>query len=110
MGWFGKYIFFSLKKRSCDLINNQLSPFSSCSFILFRVQSNNDRFSIRASVENRSVTLKTQRMHCTASLGSSPHLFIRINERRVHFDGINFVVRNMGHSSSFDGGDNLRIH
>lgn len=43
-------------------------------------------------------------------MGASPHLFVRMNERRIHFDGTNFVARNMGHSSSFDGANNLRIH
>jgi len=75
---------------------------------LFSIQS--EPFSIRTSVENRNVTLKTPMIHCTASMGTSPHLFVRMNERRVHFDGTNFVARNMGHSSSFDGANNLRIH
>lgn len=75
---------------------------------MVRIQS--EPFSIRTSVENRNITLKTPLIHCTASMGTSPHLFVRMNERRVHFDGTNFVVRNMGHSSSFDGANNLRIH
>ncbi|XP_070494465.1 uncharacterized protein fest [Chironomus tepperi] len=75
---------------------------------MVRIQS--EPFSIRTSVENRNVTLKTPLIHCTASMGTSPHLFVRMNERRVHFDGTNFVARNMGHSSSFDGANNLRIH
>lgn len=79
------------------------------SSVLAKDKDNRDKFSIRTSVENRSVTLKTPSIHCTASMGNSPHLFVRYNERRVHFDGSNFVARNMGQSASLDSHNNLRI-
>lgn len=43
-------------------------------------------------------------------MSDSPHLFIRHFERRIHFDGAHFIVRNMGHSASFDNQNLLRIH
>ena len=95
-------------KKNFVLIINfhfSLNLFLLC---LFSIQS--EPFSIRTSVENRNITLKTPLIHCTASMGTSPHLFVRMSERRIHFDGANFVARNMGHSSSFDGSNNLRIH
>ncbi|KAG5678373.1 hypothetical protein PVAND_008055 [Polypedilum vanderplanki] len=75
---------------------------------MLRIQNN--IIGIRTSVENRSVTMQLNGFHSTASLGKTPHMFIRHNERRVHFDGINFVVRNQGHSASFDEDNLLRIH
>jgi hypothetical protein len=70
----------------------------------------NETIGVRTSVENRSVTLKLNGFHSTASQGATPHLFIRHGERRIHFDGTDFVVRNLGHSASFDKDNNLRIH
>lgn len=92
------------------LFNNSFKYEAKINFFTFFSINGNDRFSIRSSVENGSVTLKTESIHCTASMGNSSHLFIRYNDRRVHFDGSNFVVRNMGHSASFDSQNNLRIH
>lgn len=43
-------------------------------------------------------------------MGQSSHLFVRRDERRMHFDGSCFVVRNAGHSSGFDESNNLRVY
>lgn len=32
------------------------------------------------------------------------------DERRMHFDGSQFVVRNAGHSAGFDGENYLRVY
>ena len=95
MGWFGEFSLF-FKKAYFDNFLHSVA----CT----------DHFSIRTSAENRSVTLATPNMYCTASMSDSPHLFVRHNERRIHFDGANFIVRNMGHSASFDSQNLLRIH
>lgn len=64
---------------------------------------------MRISIENRSITLKGIGFYCTASMGNTPHLFIRNCERRVHFDGFSYIVRNLGHSACLDRDNNLRI-
>lgn len=36
--------------------------------------------------------------------------YSRRDERRMHFDGSQFVVRNAGHSAGFDGENYLRVY
>lgn len=43
-------------------------------------------------------------------MGQSSHLFVRRDERRMHFDGASFVVRNAGHSAGFDENNLLRVY
>lgn len=51
---------------------------------------------------NGTASLTTPFLHCTASLGQTSHLFVRRGERRMHYDGTSFIVRNAGHSAGFD--------
>lgn len=37
-------------------------------------------------------------------------VFLRRGERRMHFDGAEFVVRNSGHSAGFDSNNLLRVY
>ncbi|XP_008476727.1 uncharacterized protein LOC103513660 isoform X1 [Diaphorina citri] len=53
-----------------------------------------------------SAMLSTPFIHCTAS---AEHMFVRRGDRRMHFDGCNFIVRNAGHSAGFDEANNLKI-
>ncbi|KAL1464913.1 hypothetical protein WDU94_004518 [Cyamophila willieti] len=53
-----------------------------------------------------SAMLTTPFIHCTAS---PEHMFVRRGDRRMHFDGVNFIVRNAGHSAGFDELNNLKI-
>ncbi|KFB36571.1 hypothetical protein ZHAS_00003761 [Anopheles sinensis] len=66
--------------------------------------------SIRTSPSNGSATVTTPSIHCTASLGATSHLFVRCEEKRMHFDGAAFVVRNAGHSAGFDEINRLRVY
>lgn len=75
-----------------------------------RVSRPNNRLKIHTSPSNGSARLSTQFIHSTASMGRSSHLFVRFEERRMHFDGTSIVVRNQGHSAGFDEDNNLRIY
>ncbi|BFG06224.1 uncharacterized protein DMAD_04779 [Drosophila madeirensis] len=65
---------------------------------------------IRTSPSNGSATLTTPGIHCTASLGKTSHLFVRRNEKRMHFDGSCFIVRNAGHSAGFNENNLLIVY
>uniref|UniRef100_A0A336M9X0 CSON014149 protein n=1 Tax=Culicoides sonorensis TaxID=179676 RepID=A0A336M9X0_CULSO len=77
---------------------------------LVRVTRANNRCIIRTSPNNGSATITSPFIHCTASLGATSHLFVRRGERRMHFDGASFVVRNAGHSAGFDEHNRLRVY
>ncbi|XP_052892592.1 uncharacterized protein LOC128300536 [Anopheles moucheti] len=77
---------------------------------LVKIYRSNNRCSIRTSPTNGCATVTTNSIHCTASLGTSSHLFVRREERRMHFDGATFIVRNAGHSAGFDELDRLRVY
>lgn len=77
---------------------------------IFRVSRPNNRLKIHTSPSNGSARISTQFVHSTASMGKSSHLFVRHEERRMHFDGTQIVVRNQGHSAGFDEVNNLRIY
>uniref|UniRef100_A0A182WIW3 Uncharacterized protein n=1 Tax=Anopheles minimus TaxID=112268 RepID=A0A182WIW3_9DIPT len=77
---------------------------------LVKIYRFNNRCSIRTSPLNGCATVTTSSIHCTASLGTSSHLFVRREERRMHFDGATFIVRNAGHSAGFDELDRLRVY
>ncbi|XP_050096335.1 uncharacterized protein LOC126578106 [Anopheles aquasalis] len=77
---------------------------------LVKIYRSNNRCTIRTSPLNGCATLTTPLLHCTASLGSTSHLFVRREERRMHFDGATFIVRNAGHSAGFDEHNQLRVY
>ncbi|XP_026470453.1 uncharacterized protein LOC113374693 [Ctenocephalides felis] len=77
---------------------------------LVRIRRNCNKCMIRTSPSNGSATLTTPFMHCTASMGHTSHLFVRRGERRMHFDGKSFIVRNAGHSAGFDEKNMLKVY
>ncbi|XP_026467641.1 uncharacterized protein LOC113371217 [Ctenocephalides felis] len=77
---------------------------------LVRIARNSNKCMIRTSPANGSATLTTPFMHCTASMGHTSHLFVRRGERRMHFDGTSFIVRNAGHSAGFDEKNMLKVY
>ncbi|XP_030558593.1 uncharacterized protein LOC115761105 isoform X2 [Drosophila novamexicana] len=77
---------------------------------LVKVTRQHNKGLIRTSPGNGSVTLTTLGIHCTASLGKTSHLFLRRNEKRMHFDGSNFIVRNAGHSAGFNENNLLIVY
>lgn len=56
-----------------------------------------------------SVSFTTPQVYCTASLGNSSHLFVKRGDRRLHFNGSTFCVRNAGHSAGFDNHNQFKI-
>uniref|UniRef100_A0A182NHE8 Uncharacterized protein n=1 Tax=Anopheles dirus TaxID=7168 RepID=A0A182NHE8_9DIPT len=77
---------------------------------LVKIYCPNNRSTIRTSPTNGCATVTTSSIHCTASLGASSHMFVRREERRMHFDGATFIVRNAGHSAGFDELNRLRVY
>ncbi|XP_075168962.1 wurstfest [Haematobia irritans] len=77
---------------------------------LAKVTRSNNKCLIRTSPGNGSTTLTTVGIHCTASMGNTSHLFVRRNEKRMHFDGSCFIVRNAGHSAGFNESNLLIVY
>jgi len=69
----------------------------------------NELFSLRTSPSNGKVRLSSSFIYLTASMGDEAHVFVKSNERRIHYNGAAFVVRNAGHSAGFDETGLLRI-
>jgi len=76
---------------------------------LVRIAKNGNKYHMRTSPTNGTASIITPYLHCTASMGNSPHLFVRRGERRMHYDGSSFVVRNAGHSAGFDERTKLKV-
>ncbi|XP_057664781.1 uncharacterized protein LOC130899065 isoform X1 [Diorhabda carinulata] len=77
---------------------------------LVRVGRNSNKFSLRTSPTNGSASVSSPYMHCTGSMGQTRHLFVRRGERRMHYDGSTFIVRNAGHSAGFDEKHQLKVY
>ncbi|XP_045466490.1 uncharacterized protein LOC123675211 isoform X1 [Harmonia axyridis] len=77
---------------------------------LVRVGRNSNKFSLRTSPTNGSASVSSPYMHCTGSMGQTRHLFVRRGERRMHYDGSTFIVRNAGHSAGFDEKQQLKVY
>jgi hypothetical protein len=77
---------------------------------LVRVGRGSSKYQLRTSPTNGTASLTTPFVHCTASVGSSSHLFVKRGERRMHYDGSSFIVRNAGHSAGFDEKNQLKVY
>ncbi|EZA54702.1 hypothetical protein DMN91_007330 [Ooceraea biroi] len=77
---------------------------------LVRIARNSNKYQMRTSPSNGTASLTTPFLHCTASLGQTSHLFVRRGERRMHYDGTSFIVRNAGHSAGFDDNNQLKVY
>lgn len=76
---------------------------------MFSIQRPNKLCTIRINPRKAGVSMTTAHMHCSASLGNAAHLFLRQGERRIHFDGNIFCVRNVGHSAGLDEQNKVSI-
>lgn len=92
------------KKYLIILINKNMNYFS------IRIARNSNKYQLRTSPSNGTASLTTPFLHCTASLGQTSHLFVRRGERRMHYDGTSFIVRNAGHSAGFDDNNQLKVY
>ncbi|CAH2227950.1 jg23991 [Pararge aegeria aegeria] len=79
-------------------------------FCTGRVHRCSHKYQLRTSPSNGSASITSPFLHCTASLGQTQHLFVRRGERRMHFDGNSFIVRNGGHSAGFDDKNQLKVY
>ncbi|XP_017776591.1 PREDICTED: LOW QUALITY PROTEIN: uncharacterized protein LOC108562686 [Nicrophorus vespilloides] len=77
---------------------------------LVRVGRNSNKFSLHTSPSNGSARISSPFLHCTGSMGQTRHLFVRRGERRMHYDGASFIVRNAGHSAGFDDKHQLKVY
>lgn len=77
---------------------------------LVRVGRSSNKFSLRTSPSNGSASVSSPFLHCTGSMGQTRHLFVRRGERRMHYDGASFIVRNAGHSAGFDDKHQLKVY
>ncbi|XP_050311542.1 uncharacterized protein LOC126747090 [Anthonomus grandis grandis] len=77
---------------------------------LVRVGRNSNKFSLRTSPTNGSASISSPYIHCTGSMGQTRHLFVRRGERRMHYDGTTFIVRNAGHSAGFNEKHELKVY
>ncbi|GLV41710.1 wurstfest, partial [Carabus blaptoides fortunei] len=73
------------------------------------IERNNDQYNLRTSPSNGSAGISTPFVHCTGSSGEAGHLFVRRGERRMHYSGATFIVRNAGHSAGFEDNE-LKIY
>ncbi|KAF7996122.1 hypothetical protein HCN44_010378 [Aphidius gifuensis] len=77
---------------------------------LVKIARSNNKYQLRTSASHGTATVTTPFLHCTASLGQTSHLFVRRGERRMHYDGSSFIVRNAGHSAGFDNNNQLKVY
>jgi len=93
----------------CWLINGVSIKQTADGLVTVDRQHGNEKFSLRTSPSNGKVRLGSSFLYLTASMGEEAHVFIKSNERRIHYNGSAFVVRNAGHSAGFDESGLLRI-
>lgn len=106
---------FVLRKnaaKSCKnlLILSTILNISNDVAVHNRIARNSNKYQLRTSPSNGTASLTTPFLHCTASLGQTSHLFVRRGERRMHYDGTSFIVRNAGHSAGFDDNNQLKVY
>lgn len=73
---------------------------------IVNVYRHDTKYSLKMTGDTSTAMLSTPFIHCTAS---AEHMFVRRGDRRMHFDGANFIVRNAGHSAGFDEENSLKI-
>lgn len=73
---------------------------------VINVYRKDNKYQLKITGDSTTAMLSTPFIHCTAS---AEHMFVRRGDRRMHFDGANFIVRNAGHSAGFDEYNELKI-
>ncbi|TRY61560.1 hypothetical protein TCAL_04192 [Tigriopus californicus] len=66
-------------------------------------------FDLRTSPNNGTVRFQSSFLYVTGSMGKEAHVFVKSKERRIHYNGASFVVRNGGHSAGFNEFGVLKI-
>ena len=93
----------------CWRINGVYVKQTSDGLVTVERKYGQEEFVLKTSPSNGKARLQSSFMYVTASLGAEAHLFARSNDRRIHYNGRSFVVRNAGHSAGFDERASLRI-
>jgi len=93
----------------CWTINDVSVKQTTDGLVTVERRHGNELFSLRTSPSNGKVRLASSFVYLTASMGEEAHVFVKSNERRIHYNGAAFVVRNAGHSAGFDETGLLRI-
>ena len=68
-----------------------------------------EQFTLKSSPGNGKAFFRSSFFYATASVGAQEHVYVRCRERRLHFDGHSFVVRNRRQSGGFDEEGKLRL-
>ena len=97
-------------RKTKRFLYNRISISKNINFFFIRIARNSNKYQLRTSPSNGTASLTTPFLHCTASLGQTSHLFVRRGERRMHYDGTSFIVRNAGHSAGFDDNNQLKVY
>jgi hypothetical protein len=93
----------------CWLINDIEIRQTSDGLVTVERRHGSENFVLKTSPSNGKVRLQSSFLYLTASLGMESHIFVRSNDRRLHYNGNTFVVRNAGHAAGFDERGLLRI-
>ncbi len=85
--------------------------FLGFSYLFFSVERKHgcELFTLKTSPSNGKARMQSSFLYLTASMGEESHIFVKSNDRRLHYNGHAFVVRNAGHSAGFDESGMLRI-
>jgi len=93
----------------CWMINNISVKQTTDGLVTVERKHGNEVFNLRTSPSNGKVRLQSSFIYLTASMGDEAHIFVKSNDRRIHYNGAAFVARNAGHSAGFDETGLLRI-
>ncbi|GFG35339.1 hypothetical protein Cfor_10327 [Coptotermes formosanus] len=101
--------FWITEKGTENFVINNVLVSQTCDGLV-RIGRKRNKYQVRTGPLSGKAAVSTPFIHCTASMGPTPHLFVRRGERRMHYDGTNFVLRNAGHSAGFDENNRLRVY
>jgi len=73
---------------------------------LVRISRDQGKHFLRTSPITGNAVIQSPFLHATASHG---HLFVKRGERRLHYDGNSFIIRDSGHSAGFDARNKLKV-
>lgn len=93
----------------CWMINNINIKQTPDGLVTVERKHGLELFTLKTSPSNGKARLQSSFLYLTASMGEESHIFVKSNDRRIHYNGQAFVVRNAGHSAGFDDKGQLRI-
>ncbi|XP_040565763.1 uncharacterized protein fest [Lepeophtheirus salmonis] len=94
---------------NCWGINGVLIRQTSDGLTTVERQHGAEKFVLKTSPNNGKARLESSFLYVTASLGEEAHIFIKSEDRRLHYNGNSFQIRNGGHAAGFNESGSLRI-